>query len=116
MEVTANQKKFVITLTIILGCAIVIMSLITNSQIQNSLPPLPDLGGGNGKSPDVLKQEVDNYKALSAAIKENKSYLNELLVAKFIKPLFDALLTAIIGFIFAKPLINALAQRITNRK
>lgn len=112
MELSDNQKKTVIIFTFILGCAIIVMGLLTNYWFLHSLPPMPSLVVGGERTADSIKQEIDNYKTLTAVIKDNQSYLNDMLVVKFMKVLFDSLLVGIIAYLFGKPVILAIANRI----
>ena len=112
MELTDNQKKIIIIFTLILGVTIAAIALLTNSWFSNALPPAPSLTTGPERSLDTVEKEIENYKALIVALKESKGFLNELLIVKFIKPLFDSFLVAIIAFFFGEPLILAIASRI----
>jgi len=110
MVLTNTQKTVIIIFTLILGVTIAVIGLFTNSWFLNELPPAP-LTGPN-TNPDTVAKEITNYKALVVALKESKGFLNELLIVKFIKPLFDSLLVAITAFFFGKELILAIGSRI----
>jgi predicted PurR-regulated permease PerM len=116
MKLSPPQKIGIIIFTLILGCVIVYVGLITSSRFLSNLPKAPDLTTGTGRTAESIKQEIDNYKTISSIIKENQSYLNDLLIVKFIKPLFDSLLVAIIAYLFGEPLITAFAERIKVKK
>lgn len=115
MELSDHQKKVIIIFTCILGFVIILIGLLTNYLFLHALPPLPSLTVEGTRTADSVKQEIENYKTLTLVIKDSQSYLNELLVVKFMKGLFDSLLVAIIAYLFGKPVILALANRIKGK-
>lgn len=116
MDLTANQKNAAIIITIIIGCSIIFLALLTNSWFLTSLPTPPDIKVAAGRTPEIIKQDIENYKNLVAIMKDNQGFLNDLLVAKFLKTLFDALLTSVIAYVFAKPVVLAIAARIQGNR
>lgn len=116
MDLTANQKNVAIIITIIVGGLIILLALLTNNWFLASLPTPPDIKVANGRTSEIIKQDIENYKNLVATMKDNKGFLNELLVVKFLKTLFDALLTAVIAYVFAKPVLLAIAARIQGNR
>jgi ABC-type glycerol-3-phosphate transport system permease component len=112
MDFTDRQKNAVIIFTIILGGLIALLAFYTNNSFLQSLPPAPSLTAAGARTPDMVRQDVENYKNLVADLKDSHGYLNELLVVKLLKGLFDSLIVAIIAYIFGKPVLLALADRI----
>jgi ABC-type glycerol-3-phosphate transport system permease component len=116
MHLTDTQKNLVILFTLILGCAIIGIGVFTNCRFLHSLPPVPDLTVTPARSVETIKLELDNYKSLVTIVKDNQTLLNDLLVIKFLKGLFDSLVIAIIAYLFGKPVVEALAARIRGNK
>jgi ABC-type glycerol-3-phosphate transport system permease component len=116
MDFSNSQKNTVIYLTIVLGLAIVIIGIISNAWLINSLPSQPSLTVDKERTAQMVKDDIDNYKNMIAVLKDRSGVLNDLLVVKFLKGLFDSLLVAIISYVFGKPLVVALAARITGNK
>lgn len=116
MNISHNQKNIVIYLTIFLGLAIVIIGLVSNARFINSLPSQPSLTVSKERTAQMVKDEIDNYKSMIAILKDRNVVLNDLLVDKFLKGLFDSLIVVIISYVFGKPLVLALASRIAGNK
>ena len=116
MDLTTNQKKFVIILSIALGILIVIMAFLTNYWFSSAIPMIPDHTSTPTRSIEVVEGDLDNYKTVLAIIKDNKSYLNKLLVTDFAAPLFKTLIGSTAGYILLMPLIQALVIRIKGNR
>jgi hypothetical protein len=113
MNLTPAQKTLAIIFTVAIAIAMIVISMVCNAKFQNSLPAAPVLQSENMGN---KKEEIENYKNLSTALKENNGYLFDTLVVKVLKPMFDTLLASIVAFIFAKPLLEALVVYLSNKK
>lgn len=116
MDFSNNQKSIVIYLTIFLGLAIVIIGIVSNAWFINSLPSQPSLIVSKERTAQMIKDDIENYKSMIAILKDRNGVLNDLLVVKFLKGLFDSLIVVIISYVFGKPLVLALANRIAGNK
>ncbi len=116
MDFTPAQKNMMIAMAILSAMTIIVMAFLTNYWYQQALPPIPCLEPGIGRTRDSIQMEVANYKNLVTAIRENQSFLNDLLVAKFLKGLFDSIIVAIITFVFARPVVQAVVARINGNR
>jgi hypothetical protein len=112
MTLTKIEKRAVVLLSILLGLlgiAMIMIGIQTNNSYLKEINPYKLPVGADNTA-------IVNYKNITAAIKANQSYLNELLVVDFMRPLFNLLLPSLVGYFFGKPLIDALATRIKSPK
>jgi hypothetical protein len=116
MEITEKAKQMAIIIAIVCGLAMIGIAIFTENRFRSQLPPVPSLEAGPGQNADTIKANIDNYKALSAAIKDNSSTLYELLVTNFLNGIFNALLVAIIAYVFGRPLLYALGGLLHRQK
>jgi hypothetical protein len=112
MHLTDTQKNVVILFTILLGCAIVGIGVYTNCRFLHAIPPVPDIKVTPSRTAESIKAELDNYKTLVGVLKDNHTLLNDMVVVKFLKGLFDSLVVAVIAYLFGKPIVEAFAARI----
>lgn len=86
--------------------------MITYNSFMQDIPTPPSLKTGKDRTTQMVTDEINNYKNLVTTIKENNIFLYDLLILKFLKGLFDSLIIVIISYIFGKPIVAALAERI----
>jgi len=102
IKITTGQWVAII-LTAVLGCIILFCSInmtsVYNSRLKDIKPPILIYYGQNPPNPSMAT-DVTNYSTLTSAINNNTGYIYNMIVIDTLLPIFNALLTAVIAFIF----------------
>lgn len=70
--------------------------------VSGSTPPATPL--------ELKKQEIDNYKSLSEAVRAETKSVYDLLIKDTLLPILNLLIKALLAYLLGKPVASALAQ------
>lgn len=104
-------QKSIILMTLILGILIIIFSGVIGIYYSSKLPKMPDYKLQANETQETRNKEIENYTSIVNSIKDQGEFTYNLVVGNTALTIFNMLIASTLGFIFVKPLVNALESR-----
>jgi hypothetical protein len=102
--------------TLLLGASILLLSLIAAFTVSRNPLPTPDLKLSVGQTQEDKSKEIENYKNLTTALHSPATATFKLVVTDTLLPVFNTLLTALIGFIFVRKTAEVISTYLNRPK
>ena len=102
--------------TLLLGSTILLLSVITAYTVSKNPLPTPELKLSEGQTPEDKSKEIENYKNLTTALHSQATATFKLVVTDTLLPVFNTLLTALIGFIFVRKTAEVIGNYLNLRR